>query len=75
MKATVTPEEIRNARKHTCNVCGYYGIWTDGWGYYEKWVGTKYNLGEEQFTICSKECDERQKKEGLVDKWRKLKNK
>lgn len=73
MKATITPNEIRNAQKHTCDVCGYYGIWTEDWRYYEKLVGTKYNLGENQFKICSDECEERQKRQGLVDKWRNKK--
>lgn len=70
-KVTVTPKEIKEAQKHTCNVCGYYGIWTEQWGYHEKVVGNKHNLGEEQFKICSEKCRQKEKQEGLVDKWRK----
>lgn len=73
LKVTVTPEEIKQAKKHTCNVCGYYGIWTKEWGYHQKLVGKKYNIGEAQFVICSDECRKKEKQEGLVGKWRKKK--
>lgn len=72
-KVTVTPDEILNAPKHTCNVCGYYGIWTKDWGLYEKIVGTKCNKGEESFKICSEECRKKEKEQGLVNKWRNQK--
>lgn len=75
LKITVTPQKILEAKKHTCNVCGYYGIWTKDWGYYEKVVGTKYNKGEAQFRICSDECRKKEKEEGLVDAWRNKKEK
>ena len=71
MKVIVTPKEILNARKHTCSVCGYYGIWTDGWGYYEILVTGKYNPYEIEFKICSEECQKKEEEEGLISKLRK----
>lgn len=73
LRVTVTPKEIIEAQKHTCNVCGYYGIWTKEWGHHVKLVGTEYNMSEESFNICSKECRKKAKQKGLVKKWRNKK--
>lgn len=72
LNVTVTPQETIEARKHTCNVCGYYGVWSQSWGYYEWPVGTShYNAFEVQFVLCSDECREKAIKEKLLEKWRK----
>lgn len=73
LKVTVTPPEIKDAPKHTCNVCGYYGIWTKNWWSKAIFMGKGLRGYEIYFKACSDVCKEKAEKEKLIEKFKKEK--
>lgn len=70
LKSVITPAKIIQAKKHTCSLCGNYGVWKKGWGYYIVLSGEGWGAGELYFKVCSDVCHEKAKKENLIEKFK-----